>query len=83
MSCNRSADPGTKIYVVLHEAGREAEKLGILEKAQRQASFIRWSAIWVGFYPLGRQFCPLGAVFNGQRQLAAFFVLSTFFGTFG
>jgi hypothetical protein len=37
--------------------------------SKRQVPFVRWSAIWVGFYPLGRQFFPLGAFFNGQKQL--------------
>jgi hypothetical protein len=45
-----------------------------IKAAQRQAPFVRWSAIWVGFYPLGRQFCSLGAVFQ-RTKAAAFFDL--------
>jgi hypothetical protein len=36
--------------------------------SKRQVPFVRWSAIWVFLNPLGRQFCPLGAFFNGQMQ---------------
>jgi hypothetical protein len=43
--------------------------------SKRQVHIVPWSAYWVGFYPPGRWFCPLGAIFNGQRQLPAFFDL--------
>jgi hypothetical protein len=43
------------------------------QRQQRQVNFVRRSAIWVGFYPLGRQFCPFDAFFNGAAFVAAIF----------
>jgi hypothetical protein len=50
------------------------------QRQQRQVNFVRRSAIWVGFYPLGRQFCPFDAFFNGAAFVAAIF--STFSAAF-